>query len=117
MSNNKIYCGIKKCPKNKKVGTMLECAKCNQIRRYGINKIDSKVFQASKQSISVEQDRKSLIVKMSSLRGKIKKLTTDILYEKNPDHKEKLKIQLKMAKEDLLIASQAFSKLEQKLKK
>ena len=43
-----IFCGIGNVPKNKKRGTMRECAEKGQIRYYGIKKIDSKTLSMSK---------------------------------------------------------------------
>ena len=42
--NSKPYCGINKVPKGKHLGTEIECIKQNQIRNYGLNKVDKKLL-------------------------------------------------------------------------
>ncbi len=47
--NLKPYCGIKeKPPKGQKRGSMQECIKKNQVRLYGVNKVDNKMLTNKK---------------------------------------------------------------------
>ena len=39
-SPTKPYCGINKVPKGKHLGTEIDCINQNQIRQYGINKVN-----------------------------------------------------------------------------
>ena len=41
----KPYCGINKVPKGKHRGTEIECIRNNQIRQYGIDKIDKSLME------------------------------------------------------------------------
>ena len=40
-----IYCGAKKPPKGKKYGSMSQCKERNQIRLYGLRKVDPLIAQ------------------------------------------------------------------------
>jgi hypothetical protein len=94
-----IYCGIGKVPKNKKMGSMKECGEANQIRQYGIKKVDKKLID----SILAEKQRKSSSVgKLETkaqklgedfviLKAKIKKLQSKIEYETDKKTKDQLK--------------------------
>ena len=46
--NFKAYCGIKKVPKSRRLGTMKDCAKSSQIRYWGINKVDERILSKQK---------------------------------------------------------------------
>ena len=116
MPKKEIYCGIKKCPKNKRVGTMKECAEAKQVRRYGVYKIDTRVLQASNESKNIEADRKAILTNIMSLRGKISNITKNIVYEKDPKKKKLLNDQLKEHKIQLQKLNQEFQKIE-KLRK
>ena len=41
---SKPYCGINEVPKGKHRGNEIECIKQNQIRNYGLNKVDKKLL-------------------------------------------------------------------------
>ena len=43
---DKIYCKIGPVPKNHRLGSMQECLDMNQVRLYGIKKIDPKILEA-----------------------------------------------------------------------
>ena len=86
-----IFCGIGKCPKGKKVGTMKECAEANQVRLYGINKIDSRVLEASKTTKKTKLSRLQLLKKYAGLNGTIKKLEGDVKYSKKQEAKDEAK--------------------------
>lgn len=51
---SKAYCGIGNVPKNKKRGSMKECAEAGQIRYYGLKLIDEKL------AYGAQGDRKAL---------------------------------------------------------
>ena len=44
----KIYCGVADVPKGSKLGSMVECAKKNQVRYWGVKKIDPKILEREK---------------------------------------------------------------------
>ena len=69
-----IYCGAKKTPKNKRLGTAEECAKAHQVRHYGIEAIDPQIIeQIIVDSLSVKKDEKELTkYTMSWTKQKIK---------------------------------------------
>ena len=73
--NFKAYCGIKKVPKGRRLGTMKDCAKSSQIRYWGINKVD-------KQILSKQKKKPIKRVKLSDKKvqpsSKIKALKKDI---------------------------------------
>ena len=80
-----VYCGIGKVPKNKKVGSMGECAKKKQIRLYGVYTIDTKILSSTykkKQKIN-KNDRGKLYDKLIRLKSQIKKLQEEKIKSNN----------------------------------
>ena len=67
---SKVYCGIGKPSKGSKVGSMLDCAKKGQIRRYGMIKVDSKILKMASQSKPVSKEK--MQVEIVNLGTKIK---------------------------------------------
>jgi hypothetical protein len=45
--NKGVYCGVKRISKNKRLGTPDECAELNQVRHYGLEKIDKNLVNIS----------------------------------------------------------------------
>ena len=116
-SNDKIYCGIGKCPKGSRYGTMPECVKKKQVRRYGVYKVDSRLINAKVDNANDEIKRKEVIMKMMTLRGKINNLTKNMVYERDPKKKKEMNNQLVKLKQDLKVVSIAFAKIENNRKK
>ena len=56
-NNKKIYCGAKDVPKNKKRGSIADCVKANQIRYYGLNSINEKVFNNMKKANKLKKEQ------------------------------------------------------------
>ena len=56
-NNKKIYCGAKNVPKNSKRGSIADCVEANQIRYYGLNSIDEKVFNNMKKTNKTKKEQ------------------------------------------------------------
>ncbi len=119
------YCGIKKIPKNKKRGSMKECAEKGQVYYWGLNKIDSRTLENAKvqKKMSLDATRRNKI----KYTTKLKKLTKDLGHEKNKKEQDKKKqnsLKKDITKTEKLLdqASKDFSKAfelaeQKKLKK
>lgn len=68
---SKIFCGAGKMPKTSRVGTSTECAEKNQIRYYGLNKVDPKTIERTKKKEHVPDTREKLFKLMFKLKGTI----------------------------------------------
>ena len=68
---SKIFCGAGKMPKTSRVGTSTECAEKNQIRYYGLNKVDPKTIEKTKKKDHVPDTREKLFKLMFKLKGTI----------------------------------------------
>lgn len=68
---SKIFCGAGKMPKTSRVGTSTECAEKNQIRYYGLNKVDPKTVEKTKKKDHVPDTREKLFKLMFKLKGTI----------------------------------------------
>lgn len=95
-----IYCGSKKdVPKNKKRGSMKQCAELGEIRYYGIKKIDQKLVDAMEESkkqnssmkSKLESKKRKLEGAYVGIVGKMTKLKSKIDAEK--DKREKVLLQ------------------------
>lgn len=74
----KVYCGAKDAkdkPKGTRFGTMTECAKKKQLRRYGRNKVDSTVLTVKAGKSIKEQiaDKKAEFAKLTARIGRLKR--------------------------------------------
>jgi hypothetical protein len=92
MTKKKIYCGILPLKQNQEYGTMEQCVKKKQVRRFGEYKVDTKIVD----------DRRKLTIEVAKLRGRIMKLSKE--YEnpklKRSEHLAKKK-ELDKAKKEL----------------
>ena len=122
MTDN-IYCGIGKIPKNKKMGSMKECAEKNQIRQYGVKKIDTKLLEhieitkkSNKNSKEGESKLEKIGFDLAILIVKIKKQKIKIQDEKNKTKKKELEKELVNLENKKIKLSEEFNILN-KLKK
>jgi len=58
-------------PKTSRLGTSTECAEKNQIRYYGLNKVDAKTIEKTKKKDHVPDTREKLFKLMFKLKGTI----------------------------------------------
>ena len=95
-----VYCGAKKVPKGKRLGSMQECVESGKIMYWGVKKIDSKTLAtigAAKKSLSMDK----LMIKAIGIKGKIKKDKDDIKYAKDAKKKKEAEESLKEHQEEL----------------
>jgi hypothetical protein len=121
---SEIYCGIEKIPKNKKRGSMKDCAEIGQIRYYGLKKVDSRLIENAlnekklKASGTTKLDKKieELNFDAAGLSGKLKKIQNQIKGEKNKDTKEKLEKEVEKIKDKLKKIKQEVDAAEKQKK-
>jgi thiamine pyrophosphokinase len=101
-----IYCGAKKLPKNKRYGSMAECAEKGQVSYWGIKKIDSRVLENSKGQKKLSLD-KARLAKIK-LDTRLKKLTKDLDSVKEKEKKQTIKKELEKTKKELVKATKDF---------
>lgn len=112
---NKIYCGIEDTPQNKQRGTAKECLKKNQVRYWGVRKIDEHTLKKIKEyKESIKQESKAGL-KMVTLTAEIKnlkmKLTDDTLSDKRKERiKESIRNKIKLFKQQ----KELYKKLKNK---
>ncbi len=96
-----IYCGANKVPKNKKLGSMSECAKKGQIRLYGLKKTDPITFKYIKEekakAVKAVKDKER--ERYNKIIAKIKK---DIEKKKEVIKKENIILKKKIKEEEKL---------------
>jgi len=89
------YCGIEKLPKDKKRGTMKECAEAGQIRYYGIKKIDEKLVEhvkkSKKKKTTQESAQDALKIQVVRIRGRLAAIKRELNGEKDKSKIKKLK--------------------------
>jgi len=69
--SNKIYCGSDVLSKKRRFGTAEECAKVNQIRLWGIRKVDSKVLKKYSKSNKDKRSKSEMQAIAAGLKGKV----------------------------------------------
>ena len=111
---SKIYCGASKVPKGQTLGSMKECVEKNQVRYWGVKKVDSRLLEKKsiKKGKSVKETRDKAAIQMIGLRGKVAKLTKQLSEEKDKKKKLALTKELAKAKKEFTEASTLFNKLE-----
>jgi hypothetical protein len=84
----KVFCGITDpIPKGYRLGSMKECVDKNQVRYYGLKKIDSLVIKSINKK---KEDYADLQVQAAGLKGTISKIKRD--FNKTTDLNEKKKL-------------------------
>lgn len=109
MSN--VYCGVAKIPKGQKRGSAKECLDKNQVRYYGIEKIDMTQFKKSESGKKIKKLKEIVRKQIVILRAKKKKSEERAEYEKDKDKKEKLKYNAKVYTEYLKELLQSYKLL------
>lgn len=74
MPKKKVYCGTKTPPKGFKLGTMKQCKEKNQLRRYGLLKVDSRVLNSTNKKADAKKDYANLMRKKVKQQVKVDKL-------------------------------------------
>jgi len=101
-----IYCGSKKVPKNKKIGSMKECAEKGQVTYWGLKKIDTRVLENAQgqKKVSLDKARTNKI----KLDTRLKKLTKDLDAAKTKEKKQSLKKDIDKTKKELEKETKGF---------
>lgn len=113
--SKKIYCGIGTIPKGSRLGSMKECADMNQIRYYGIKKIDPKLIESITGTKINNKKREQLFREITRNKGKIKRLKEKIATLKDKDKDKKSGLQNNLEK--LVIETNKLSKQFQDLER
>ena len=111
-----IYCGAKKVPKGKRLGSMKECAEKGQISYWGLKKIDPKLIESIQKGVEKKESRDKLAIKMVGLIGRVNKLKKDIQGTKNSKEKTKLQKDLEKTEKELAEVRSKFKKIESQRK-
>jgi hypothetical protein len=101
-----IYCGAKKVPKNKKLGSMVECAEKGQVMYWGVKKIDSRVLENTQgqKKVSLDKARTNKI----KLDTRLKKMVKDLENAKDKEKKQTIKKNIEKTKKELEKATKEF---------
>lgn len=108
----KTYCSIGKVPKGQKLGSMKECLDKNQVRYWGVKKIDPKLLELGKKKKDSIESLEKLYIKLVTLRGRIKGINKKLADEKDKKEKDKLNKELLDTKNELTKTSVKVKKLE-----
>lgn len=110
------YCGSKAVPKNRRLGSMKECAERGQINYYGIKKADMRVVNSVTplKKLNLDKVRSAKI----GLSARLKKLSSDFESNKDKEKKKTLKKEITKTEQELKKATKeyqdTFKKIEEK---
>jgi hypothetical protein len=107
----KIYCGAGEVPSGHRRGTMMECIEKNQVRYYGVKKVDSRLLSKLRSKRDIEKERDKLVLKTKGYKHKIVALRKKFFDKKTP-RETKLKL-----KEEILELNELYKKYHEKFKK
>lgn len=117
---SKVYCGIGEIPKNKKRGSMKECAETNQIRYWGEKKVDKKLIshvqdKKNNKLEALEKQSDKLKIKLVGLRGKSKRISRDLEGETDKKKIQALQKEKNKADAELTETANKYQQLVKKL--
>lgn len=96
-----VYCGIGDIPKKSRRGSMKECAQTNQIRYFGLHKVDTRTIEGVKKQKSdarkITTQKVNILKRFTGIKGLIKKLEGDVKYMKKEEDKKEAKKKLNIA--------------------
>ena len=91
---SELFYGVGPVPKGKRRANMKEAVMANQIRYFGLNKIDpilvASVNKLKKDANKRQKEKEKLMVKIASLLGKKKNITSKINYTHDKTEKKEL---------------------------
>lgn len=106
-----IYCGAKsEPPKGSILGSMLDCAKSNQIRRFGLFKADDAMINYKEGRKKVKNKRLKYIKKIALLTSKINRYTQLINLTGSQSKTPKAKADISLAKSELPKLKEEYKK-------
>lgn len=120
-----IYCGIKKVPKGKRLGTMQECTDLKKVNYWGLYKIDPSIIQyaidgkKSESQINMEMKKRisEIKIKIQSLHGKVSNIKNQIKKESDKSKRAELRKTKKLYVTEGIELTEEMEKLEKKVKK
>lgn len=100
MSDKELYYGPGDVPKNKRRANIKEALEANQIRYYGVKKVDERIIKKAQQKDQDKQTIRDLQNKKIRLMAKIKRMIKEIKAEKDIKKKNEMKDEVRaLAKE------------------
>jgi hypothetical protein len=112
--SDKIYCGVEEPSGHKRRGTAKECLKKNQVRYWGIRKIDSHTLKKMKEYKKSIQEENRAGIKMTTLDMEIRKIKAKL---SNEDLSDRKRDQLKRSLDKKIESFKQYRELYKKLKK
>ncbi len=114
-----IYCGANELPKGKVYGTMKQCAERNQIRRFGIYRVDKSLVDNtnSKTLKNLQKMSDRTLKEVGLASGRIRYIKRELPYIKNAKEKEALREEGKKLIPVLKEARSKYEELQKKIKK
>ncbi len=111
-----IYCGAKKLTgslKNRKFGSMKECAEAGKIMRWGLFKADTRIIEAGSITKKNKMTLDKIRIKNVTLKARVKRLTNELasLKDKDVAKKKEVKTALNEAEKELASVKIIYSKL------
>lgn len=111
-----VYCGAKKLTgrlRNRKYGSMKECAEAGKIMRWGVFKADTRIIEAGTISKKNKMTLDKIRVENVKLKARVKRLTNELasLKDKDVAKKKEVKNALTEAENELAAVKVIYSKL------
>jgi hypothetical protein len=117
MAKDIAYCGIGRIPSTKRRGSMKECAQKNQVRYYGIKKIDTTMLKAyDSKKFKKGSSKEKTMENLALYRARVKKLKGMISIEKDKTKKKEQEKALKIAEDALKKTAESYRKMSRSRK-
>lgn len=106
---SKVYCGTEKLPKGKKLGTMEECVKAGQVRRFGLFSVDPMLLAAKIDTGPSENEYRLKVVR---LKAKLALIGNRYKRAVDPDTKKTVAEEYRTAYEEVKAAIEAYDRVK-----
>jgi hypothetical protein len=95
---SKIYCGAGKIPKNKEKGTMKQCAERNQIRLFGLYKVDPQLLAGKPKTETKKVNSQTVRQMIVKLKARFDRLKEELEEKEDAKEKKEIKKQIEETK-------------------
>jgi len=106
---SKVYCGTEKLPKGKKLGTMEECVKAGQVRRFGLFSVDPMLLAAKIDTGPSENEYRQKVIR---LKAKLSLIGNRYKRAVDPNTKKSVAEEYRVAYEEVKAAIEAYDRVK-----
>lgn len=94
-----FYCGIRPDRLKRRMGSMQECLEADEVKYYGLKKIDEKMATNAIVTKNVKKSAQKIMNKIVGLKARAKTIRDNMPYIKDEEEQERLKVEYNKIKD------------------